>query len=77
MYSKKYIYENIYLSVFYGFSKFDGSKKVKVWHSYCYHPKIKLPCKIYWILNNFIVRIAVTHENSIFCENKILVLDLS
>jgi hypothetical protein len=30
---KKYIYENVYLSVSYDFSKFDGSKKIKVWHS--------------------------------------------
>jgi hypothetical protein len=29
----KKIYENIYLSVFYDFSKFDGSKKIKVSHS--------------------------------------------
>jgi len=26
-------YENVFLSVSYDFSKFDGSKKLKVWHS--------------------------------------------
>jgi hypothetical protein len=29
----KKIYENIYLSVFYDFSKFDRFKKIKVWRS--------------------------------------------
>jgi hypothetical protein len=29
----KKIYENVHLSVSYEFSKFDGSKKIKVWRS--------------------------------------------
>jgi len=41
MYSK-HIYENVYLSVSYDFSKFDGSKKIKVWHSEWYHPMMGL-----------------------------------
>jgi len=28
-----YIYENIHLNVSYDFSKFNGSKKIKVWRS--------------------------------------------
>jgi hypothetical protein len=28
-----FLYENVCLSVSYDFSKFDGSKKIKVWHS--------------------------------------------
>jgi hypothetical protein len=33
MYSLEKNHENIYLNVSYDFSKFDGSKKIKVWHS--------------------------------------------
>jgi hypothetical protein len=32
MYSKKN-YENVHLNVSYDFSKFDGSKEIKVWYS--------------------------------------------
>jgi hypothetical protein len=28
----KFFYENVYLSVSYDFSKFNGYKKIKVWH---------------------------------------------
>jgi hypothetical protein len=32
-----------YFNVSYDFSKFDGSRKIKVWHSYWYHPKVACP----------------------------------
>jgi hypothetical protein len=39
MYSLENIYENIYLNVSYDFSKFDGSKKIKVWWFLVVPPK--------------------------------------
>jgi len=47
--------ENVHLIVSYDFSKFDESKKIKVWHSWWYHPRMSLPFSmfhIFWNLNN-------------------------
>jgi hypothetical protein len=46
MYSTKAFTKNLYLCVSYIFPKFDGSWKMKVWHSLWYHPIILcLVCK--------------------------------
>ncbi len=49
----KKIYENVHLSVSYDFSKFNGSTRIKVWHSWWYHPSTWLPYKVRALLETF------------------------